>query len=564
MDGSDSWLYSGACRPAMAAVDDSWLYGGRDDAWLAAREAEDPGADPADLIDPGRLSRPDIEAFQDDGWAALCGPATHVMLAGGARSGKTFLICRWLVLRATRAPEATQAILRLRFNHLKASIIYDTLPRVVKTVYRDYPAAQYVLNKSDWYAEFPNGHRIYFGGLDDKERTEKILGQGHSTLYLNECSQLSYSSRNKAVTRLSQDLGLDLKEVCDENPPMQGHWTHRLWVKGVDPVTGKALSPEERADYAAVYMNPADNPHIPEHTKRILQALPPREKKRFWYGQFGDAVDGPLWTYESIEGARVAGVPAALVRVVIAIDPSGCRGPEDKRSDEVGIVVAGLGDDGSVYVLEDASGRIGPGGPDGWGVLVTKLFAKWKADLVVAESNFGGAMVQAVISAANPDLPFKELHATRGKVVRADAVATLTDNGRVKLVGVGFPELEQQLLQFSTAGYGGDKSPDRADAMVWAVTELAVDRVAGQGLLDWYMQQAAKKAESSMVGHNGGPALDDGATTVALRPAPGQCGQLTVRSGRAYNVDGASTFRARPEDVDDLTAMGCRRIDPLE
>ena len=547
----------------MTTEDDSWLYGGTDDAWLRSQEDMAPLEETLAKMDPGRKSR-GIEPFQQAAWDLLeSNMNTHILIAGGARSGKTFLICRWMVGRAIIAPEATQCILRLRFNHLKASIIYDTLPRVVKEVYPDYEAAQYVLNKSDWFAQFPNGHRIYFGGLDDKERTEKILGQGHSTIYNNECSQLSYSSRLKAVTRLSQNLGLPLKEVCDENPPMQGHWTHRLFIKGLDPTTGKKLKPDELAEYAAVYMNPAGNPHIPEHTKRILKALPVRERARFWYGRFGDAVDGPLWTYESIERSRVDSAPKELVRVLIAVDPSGCHGEEDKRSDEVGIIVAGIDASGRVYVLEDASGRLGPGGPDGWGHRVSQLFIKWKADLVVAEANYGGAMVQAVIQAANADLPFKEVHASRGKVIRAEPVSTLYDKGLVHLAGT-FPEMEQQMLQFSTSGYSGDKSPDRADAMVWACTELAVDRAPGQGLLDWYMQKAAEQQEKGMMGHNGGPSLDDGAATVLLRPKPGQCGQLTARSGRAYTVDGQSTVRANPEDVADLVRMGMEPVDPLE
>lgn len=516
-------------------------------------------------IDPGRSGRSGTEAFQKAGWDALNGPATHVLLAGGARSGKTYLICKWLIVRAMVAPEATQAILRLRFNHLKASIIYDTLPRVVKESFGGYDAAQYVLNKSDWFAQFPNGHRIYFGGLDDKERTEKILGQGHSTIYNNECSQLSYSSRLKAVTRLSQNLGLDLKEVCDENPPMQGHWTHRLWVKGLDPTSGKPLSAEQLADYAHIFMNPADNPHIPEHTKRILQALPPRERSRFWLGKFGDAVDGPLWTYESIEASRVDAPPKELTRVLVSVDPSGCHGEEDKRSDEVGICALGLGADGRVYVLEDASGRLGPGGPDGWGALVSRLFAKWKADLVVAEANYGGAMVQAVIAAANPDLPFKEVHATRGKHIRAEPVATLFDKGVIRLAGT-FPEMEQQMLQFSTSGYNGDKSPDRCDAMVWGCTELAVDRAPGQGLLDWYMQKAAEQEERRLGGNASAVAgVDDGSATVLLVPKPGQCGQLSTRLGRAYSVDGETPFKAHGDDVEDLLKLGCTRFaDPLE
>jgi phage terminase large subunit len=117
----------------------------------------------------------------------LAGPATHAMLFGGSRSGKTFLLVRQVVQRALNAPGSRHAILRFRFNHIKASIILDTFPKVMAIA---YPGVPYHLDKSDWYAELGDGSQIWFGGLDDKDRTEKILGQEHSTLYLNECSQI--------------------------------------------------------------------------------------------------------------------------------------------------------------------------------------------------------------------------------------------------------------------------------------------------------------------------------------------------------------------------------------
>jgi hypothetical protein len=441
----------------------------------------------------------EIEDFQEEAWLSLCDDdATHILIAGGARSGKTYLILKWMIIRAFHAPEGSQAILRFRFNHLKASIIGDTLPMVCKM---EWPGERlFYLNRSDWFAEFSNGHKMYFGGLDDKERTEKILGQGHCTIFNNECSQISYGSRNKAVTRLSQKIAvpgsrfgfLPLKEINDENPPMQGHWSYRLWVEGRDPSSGSPLS--NVAAYRKVFMQPANNPHIPEATKEILRNLPKRERVRFWEGKFGEAVDNALWTYESIEMMRVDIIPITLVQVVVAIDPSGSKGNEDKRSDEVGIIVAGIDNSDVVHILEDASGRHGPQGEDGWGAIAASLFYKWKADRVVAEVNYGGAMVQAVIQSADADIPFKEVTATRGKAIRAEPVSMLCETGRVKLVGA-FPELEEQLLQFSSAGYKGDKSPDRADAMVWAVTDLAVDMAPGLGLLEWYKRQAAKQIE---------------------------------------------------------------------
>jgi phage terminase large subunit len=115
--------------------------------------------------------------------ALLAGIATHILLYGGSRSGKTFLLVRAVVMRALKAPKSRHAILRFRFNHIKASIIHDTFPKVMEVC---FPEVRYRLDKTDWFAEFPNGATIWFGGLDDKERTEKILGQEYVTIYLNE------------------------------------------------------------------------------------------------------------------------------------------------------------------------------------------------------------------------------------------------------------------------------------------------------------------------------------------------------------------------------------------
>ncbi|MHC2163127.1 phage terminase large subunit family protein [Bradyrhizobium ottawaense] len=194
-------------------------------------------------------------------------------------------------------------------------------------------------------------------------------------------------------------------------------------------------------------------------------------RARFLLGQFQSQVDNALWTIESLDKARVeTGLPD-MQRIIIAVDPSGCSGPEDERSDEVGIVVAGLGVDGKGYVLEDLSGRFAPGGQNGWGNIVATAFDRHDADCVVAETNYGGAMVQEVMKTARPRTPFHEVKASRGKAVRAEPVALLFDHGKAMLAGT-FPKLEDQLCSFTTAGYMGDRSPDRADAMVWALSEI--------------------------------------------------------------------------------------------
>jgi predicted phage terminase large subunit-like protein len=168
----------------------------------------------------------------------------------------------------------------------------------------------------------------------------------------------------------------------------------------------------------------------------------------------------------------IHGNPPDMQRVVIAVDPSGCSGPEDLRSDEVGIVVCGLGVDGRGYVIEDLSGRFGP---NQWKEIVASAYDRHGADCVVAEVNYGGALVGEVLRTAVAEggypLAFREVTASRGKVVRAEPIAALWSQGRVSLVG-RFQELEHQATAMTLAGYMGDRSPDRLDAMVWGLTAL--------------------------------------------------------------------------------------------
>jgi hypothetical protein len=379
-------------------------------------------------------------------------------------------------MRALKASGSTHAILRFRFNHLKASIIGDTLPKVVRGC---FPGLRYELNKTDWFATFPNGSQILFGGLDDKERTERILGQEHSTIYLNECSQLSYAARNMAITRLAQNSGLALKAYYDANPPTVGHWTYRLFEMGIEPSSGKAL--EDRHLYASMRINPADNTqNLPGAYLKMLAALPEKERRRFLEGEYLSQVDNALWTLDRIQRVAEAQLPT-MQRVVIAVDPSGCSGPEDWRSDEIGVVAAGRGQDGMGYALKDGSLR---DGPNGWAKAALRLFDEHRADCIVAERNFGGAMVESTIRAIRPTVPIKLVTASRGKVQRAEPVAALYEQGRVKHLEA-MPDLEEQLQAFSSAGYQGAKSPDRADALIWALTELMLGEAPFDASYDW-------------------------------------------------------------------------------
>lgn len=399
--------------------------------------------------------------------------ARHIMLYGGSRSGKTFVLIRAIVTRAL-AYESRHAVLRYRFNHLKASIIYDTLPKVMDLCFPGV-AEHCKLDKSDWFYQFPNGSEIWFGGLDEKERTEKILGQEYATLFLNECSQIPYASRSIAVTRLAQKTPLRNKAYYDCNPPGMAHWTYRLFTEKRDPLSREPMGRPE--NFGSMIMNPKDNLQnlSPEYIEE-LEALPESQRRRFLLGQFADASESALWSLELLDQNRADGELPKMKRIVVAVDPSGCEGEEDKRSDEIGVVVVGLASNGTIYVLEDLSGRHKP---EEWGKIAVSAYDRWKADAVVGETNYGGDMVAAVIRAASSDperdsqdsVPFRKVTASRGKHVRAEPVAQMYEQRKIMHAG-RFADLEDQLCGFTTAGYIGGKSPDRADALVWGVTSL--------------------------------------------------------------------------------------------
>lgn len=189
-------------------------------------------------------------------------------------------------------------------------------------------------------------------------------------------------------------------------------------------------------------------------------------------GEMVDEVKGALWTRALLEAKRVR-VHPDLVRVVVAVDPSGTRGAG--AGDDIGIVIAGLGVDGRWYVLGDWTCNLSP---EGWGRRAVAAFHEFNADRVVGEGNFGGDMVRAVIQSSDPTIPFKMVTASRGKVARAEPISALYEQGRVSHVGM-FAEMEDQMCAMTMAGYEGDgRSPDRADALVWALTELSGKQAA--------------------------------------------------------------------------------------
>lgn len=181
------------------------------------------------------------------------------------------------------------------------------------------------------------------------------------------------------------------------------------------------------------------------------------------YGEIVDDVDGALWTRDAIEQARIAeNELPPLIRIVVGVDPAATSG---ESSDLTGIVVAGMTADGHYYILEDVSLK---GSPDAWAREAVRVYHKYSADRIVGEGNNGGDMIEAVIRQVDPMVSYRKVTATRGKILRAEPIAALSEQYRLHLVGA-FPELEDQMASFT---HESKESPDRLDAMVWSVTEL--------------------------------------------------------------------------------------------
>lgn len=394
----------------------------------------------------------------------------HILCYGGSRSGKTFAFCDFILTRAIKAPGSRHAIFRRHGVAVKQSIGKDTLPKVSSL---KFPEVKLTWHEQDGYFALPNGSEIWLAGLDDKERVDKVLGREFATLYFNEASEIPLSSYFVAQTRLAQSVTqvdgrpLALKSYVDLNPTTRAHWTYRMWIDGINP-DGEA--PLDLGQYGHLVINPTDNAeNLPADYIESLMALPDRQKRRFFDGAYMADVEEALWRRSYIK--RTQNAPE-MVRVVVAVDPATTS---EVGSDETGIIVAGLGTDGLGYVLADESGKYRP---EEWAQRAVSLYRSFSADRIVAEVNQGGDMVEATIRAQGQNIPYRAVHASRGKVTRAEPIAALYERDKIRHAAE-FPDLENQMCVFTT---GFDRkaqgwSPDRVDALVWALTDLFPDMV---------------------------------------------------------------------------------------
>jgi phage terminase large subunit-like protein len=257
-------------------------------------------------------------------------------------------------------------------------------------------------------------------------------------------------------------------------------------------------------------------------------------------------VQGALWTRNMLDRANGFSDLPDMKRVVVAVDPSGTRGAGD-GCDSVGIVVAGLGADGLGYVLADRTCKLSP---DGWGREAVRAYHEFKADRMIAERNFGGAMVEHVIRTIDRNVSYREVTASRGKIVRAEPIAALYEQTRVRHAG-SFVELEDQLAAMTSEGYVGVGSPDRADALVWALTDLLVDSAPGWNWVEYYRRLSEEIAYNPPE-----------RSVHMLGPENAFFTTYYLRSGRQLIKEADGTAMIPTEDVPTFRSLGWREVGP--
>lgn len=299
---------------------------------------------------------------------------------------------------------------------------------------------------------FPNGALAFAFSSEDPE---SLRGPQFSAAWCDELAKWKYPDATWDMLQFGLRLGTKPRQVVTTTPrPLP-------LLKRImdDPAT------------AITRARTVDNTHLAEaFLKHVLARYSgTRLGRQELDAEILDERSDALWKRSDIERCRVRAAPE-LQRIVVAVDPPASSG---EGSDACGIVAAGIGADGFGYVLHDASeGRLSPAR---WAKRAIDLFHRLEADRIVAEVNQGGEMVEAVIRNADADVPVTTVHASRGKWLRAEPVAALYEQGKVKHVGA-FPDLEDEMCDYSLGGLSSGRSPDRLDALVYAVSALMLKK----------------------------------------------------------------------------------------
>jgi phage terminase large subunit-like protein len=379
-------------------------------------------------------------------------PWTTWLMLGGRGAGKTRAGAEWVRAAALGLPPYAGA------PHGSIALVGET-EHDVREVMIEGPAGLLAVSprsqRPHWTAtrrrlEWPNGAVAYAFSAEDPEQ---LRGPQFDAAWCDELAKWKHADATFDMLQFGLRLGQRPRQLVTTTPrPLA--LIKRLIADPRTAVTRAATQAN------AAHLSPA---FLDEVLARYAGTRLGRQEID---GELIEERADALWTRSLIEAARVAAAPP-LARIVIGVDPPGSARP---GADACGIVAVGLAESGIIYVLED--GSVQGLAPAGWAAKAVALYRRLAADAIVAEVNQGGDMVRSVLSAIDPALPVRCVRATRGKWLRAEPVAMLYSQGKVRHVDPPLAALEDEMADFGLDGLSSGRSPDRLDALVWAVTEL--------------------------------------------------------------------------------------------
>jgi phage terminase large subunit-like protein len=381
------------------------------------------------------------------------------VIMGGRGAGKTRAGAEWVRAQVESALPGDEGVAR------RVALVGETVDQVREVMIfgeSGILACSPPDRRPEWQATrkqlvWPNGAVAQVFSAHDPD---SLRGPQFDAAWVDELAKWKKGQETWDQLQFALRLGDNPRQVVTTTPQNVG--VLKAVLKNPSTVKTHAPTAANRAYLAASFLEEVEARYA--GTAQGQQELE---------GLLLEAVEGAMWTGAQLDGLRVAEVPH-LNRIVVAVDPpvTGHKG-----SDECGIVVVGAFTEGPpqdwrVVVLEDCS--VTGASPDVWARAAIAAMDRHKADRLVAEVNQGGDLVERMIRQIDPLVPYRAVRASRGKMVRAEPVAALYEQGRVAHVA-GLRKLEEQMCQMTRGGYMGRGSPDRVDALVWGVTDLVVE-----------------------------------------------------------------------------------------
>ncbi|BAI95682.1 MULTISPECIES: phage terminase large subunit [Sphingobium] len=392
---------------------------------------------------------------------------TWLLIYGNRRGGKSIAILYYIFMRCLLYAGSTHLIVRRTRTACESSLWRQTLNWMLDHMAdpSGAPLREKVkLNSSDLIAYFDNGSYIMFDGLDEN-RLDKVLGTEYQTIWMNEVSEFDWSDvqqlagcLNGSPTHNDNGLPIVRKMVFDCNPRFESDWDCKVFRDGQNPVNNQPLNDVQK--YGKVKVQNVDEEYL-----AIYANADPRTRARYLDGDWSAQNDNAIFDLDNFERNRRFGIFAKdLERIVIGVDPAS---KSKKESDLTGIIVAGMLKD-EAYILADLTGKYTP---EQVAQKVTEAFDTYQADSIIVETNNGGDWIENGLRQYAPNLPVKQVTASRGKLTRAEPIALIYAQDKVHHVGHNLSELETQMYEFGMER-GAAKSPDRMDALVWALWYL--------------------------------------------------------------------------------------------